>query len=178
MSHDEVITLQRYCAAGVNRLIARGGESFIGLVDEATVLKYPCVLRYSRGYAVESQLLEIFGSHSRIIGSKGLTKRRSRLEYAVNGNLCVYCSTSRTLRYDKSYDGVDKLLKQWYTFTKSESFTATSAYAPSFSTRCLISSYQTSRDCISHVTGKRYWMALHEKVPSHLHRGSISILRV
>ncbi len=54
------------------------------------MLKYPCIRGKTGDLLVENQLLEIIGSHPRIIGSKGLTSDGLRLEYAVNGDLKAY----------------------------------------------------------------------------------------
>jgi hypothetical protein len=73
MSHIEIIEVHRYYPNGIKWLIGRGGESYIGVVDESTVLKYTCIPGITSNLEVESQLLEILGNHPRIIGSKGLT---------------------------------------------------------------------------------------------------------
>lgn len=94
MPHIEIIEVHRYYPKGVERIIDRGGESYIGVVDESTVLKYPCIQGITSNLRVESKLLEILGSNPRIIGSKGLTDDSLRLECAVNGDLNGYITVN------------------------------------------------------------------------------------
>ncbi|RDL37460.1 Uncharacterized protein BP5553_04893 [Venustampulla echinocandica] len=94
MSHIEIIELHRYYPDGIKRIIGRGGQSYIGVVNESTVLKYPTIPGTTSNLQVESQLLEILGNHPRIIGSKGLTDDGLLLEYAVNGDLNSYIAAN------------------------------------------------------------------------------------
>jgi hypothetical protein len=94
MSDIEITEVHRYYPNGIKRIIGRGGESYIGVVDESTVLKYPCIPGRTSNLRVESRLLEILGNHARIIGSKGLTDAGLRLEYAVNGDLNGYLTAN------------------------------------------------------------------------------------
>lgn len=43
MSHIEIVEVHRYYPNGIERIIGRGGENYIGVIDESTVLKYPCI---------------------------------------------------------------------------------------------------------------------------------------
>lgn len=90
MSHIEIIQAHRYYPNGGKEMIGRGGGNYIGVLDETTVLNYPCIPGRDSSLEVESQLLEILGSHPRIIGAKGLTEAGLRLQYAVNGDLNRY----------------------------------------------------------------------------------------
>ncbi|TVY87071.1 hypothetical protein LAWI1_G008296 [Lachnellula willkommii] len=94
MSHIEVIEVHRYYPDSVKRIIGRGGDSYIGMIDETTVLKYPCIPNMTSNLRLENQFLKILGSHPRIIGSKGLTDDGLRLEYAVNGDLHAYITAN------------------------------------------------------------------------------------
>lgn len=94
MSHIEVIEVHRCYPDGVKRIIGRGGDSYIGMIDETTVLKYPCIPNMTSNLRLENQLLKILGSHPRIIGSRGLTDDGLRLEYAVNGDLNAYITAN------------------------------------------------------------------------------------
>jgi len=94
MSHVEIIEVHRYYPNTVKRIIGRCGESYIGVVDESTVLKCPCIPGITSNLRVETQLLEILGNHPRIIGSKSLTDDGLRLEYAVNGDLNGYTTAN------------------------------------------------------------------------------------
>jgi serine/threonine protein kinase len=101
MSHIEIIEVHRYYPNGIRRIIGRGGESFIGVIDESTVLKYPCKPGITSNLQIESQLLDILGNHPRIIGSKGLTDDGLRLEYAVNGDLNSYITANPATSLDQ-----------------------------------------------------------------------------
>ena len=101
MSHVEIIELHRYYPDGVKRIIGRGGENYIGVIDESTVLKYPCIPGMTTSLRIESQLLEILGGNPRIIRSKGTTDHGLLLEYAVNGNLQDYISANPDTSLDQ-----------------------------------------------------------------------------
>ena len=87
MAHVEIVKVHRYYPPGVSEIIARGGESFIGAIDDNTVLKYPCIPGSLESIRIEAQLLENLASHPRIIVSKGLTEHGLLLERASNGSL-------------------------------------------------------------------------------------------
>lgn len=92
-AHIEVIEVRRYRPPGVTDIIDRGGGSFIGLVDETTVLKYPCLPGDREGIEIEAELLRILGKHPRIIASNGLNEYGLVLQYAKNGNLYKYITS-------------------------------------------------------------------------------------
>ncbi|OQE15756.1 hypothetical protein PENFLA_c030G04835 [Penicillium flavigenum] len=79
-----------YYPPGASKVIGRGSWCYIGLVDESTVLKYPKHLEEGDNIQVKAQLLEIVGSHPRIIKSHGLTEHGLLLQYAPKGNLSDY----------------------------------------------------------------------------------------
>ncbi|OCL04049.1 kinase-like protein [Glonium stellatum] len=103
------IVIYAWCPRGVQNVIASGGNNFIGLVDENTVLKYPQIpsekppnligdeklctaLRKEAlvGLRVEEQILRILGHHDRIIGFKGKHQDGLLLEYMPNGSVADY----------------------------------------------------------------------------------------
>lgn len=43
MSYIEIVEVRRFFPLGVSEIIGRGGECFIGVIDDSTVMKYPCV---------------------------------------------------------------------------------------------------------------------------------------
>ncbi|KAL5323491.1 hypothetical protein ACEPPN_008028 [Leptodophora sp. 'Broadleaf-Isolate-01'] len=95
---------------GVKSTIASGSNSFIGLVDENTVLKYPQlpsetppgldfkrekiyrILRQGQltGLEVEEQILGVLGQHRRIIGFKGKHEEGLLLDRMPNGSVADY----------------------------------------------------------------------------------------
>jgi hypothetical protein len=52
-------------AKGVQHIIDRGMVFFVGLVDDETVLKYPCNCREIHLLRIENKLLEIAGDYQR-----------------------------------------------------------------------------------------------------------------
>ena len=99
--HVEVIEVHPYYPPGVTKIIGRGGENFIGVIDESTVLKYPCIPGSSESLQIEAQLLEILESHPRIIQSNGLTEHGLILQYAPNGNLRDYIESNLGISLDQ-----------------------------------------------------------------------------
>ncbi|RMZ72000.1 serine threonine kinase [Pyrenophora seminiperda CCB06] len=111
MNPYEFIT---WSPAGVKKVIDSGGNSWIGLVDENTVLKYPLVpadeedLFEPRGHAylqqireeavkgleVEEQILRHLGQHPRIVGLVGKNDDGLLLEYMTNGSIESYLRTN------------------------------------------------------------------------------------
>lgn len=67
MPHVEIIEVPRYYPPGVSEIIGRGGECFVGAIDEFTGLKYPCIPSNCESIQIEAQLLEALGSHPHII---------------------------------------------------------------------------------------------------------------
>jgi serine/threonine protein kinase len=95
MPHITDAVIHRYTPPTVKRIIARGGESWIGEVDETTVLKYPQVQgEITPELRIEAKMLDILGNHPRIVRSKGLTQHGLLLEFATNGNLHDFLTTS------------------------------------------------------------------------------------
>ncbi|PMD54983.1 uncharacterized protein K444DRAFT_645834 [Hyaloscypha bicolor E] len=121
---------------GVKSVIASGSNSFIGLVDENTVLKYPQipsekppgldfekekinrVLRQGQliGLDVEEQILGVLGQHRRIIGFKGKHEEGLLLEHMPNGSIemdIAGCRGCCVYSHEKSHSlhiGVGNLL--------------------------------------------------------------------
>ncbi|CCF44568.1 hypothetical protein CH063_13922 [Colletotrichum higginsianum] len=93
----EVIIIERYCPPGVKSIIAAGGSSFIGEVDDYTVFKYPLragdELTLNR-LDTERQLLDVVGPHERIIQLKGFSETGLYLERAVNGSVAQHLESA------------------------------------------------------------------------------------
>ena len=101
MSHIEIVEVRRYYPPGVSEIIGRGGESFIGLIDDFTVLKYPCIPGNLESIHIEAKLLEVLGNHPRIIASKGLTEHGLLLQRASNGSLSDYITSQSFISFDR-----------------------------------------------------------------------------
>lgn len=101
MSNVEILHVRRYYPLGVSEIIGRGGESFIGVLDESTVLKYPCIPGNNEGIQIEARLLEAIGSHPRIIATEGLTKYGLVLQRAWNGCLNDYIASQPAIPFDR-----------------------------------------------------------------------------
>ncbi|KAJ5852891.1 hypothetical protein N7534_005434 [Penicillium rubens] len=112
MSHVEIIEVRSYYPPGVSEIIGRGGECFVGAIDEFTVLKYPCIHGEYERIRMEAQLLDVLGSHPRIIASKGLTEDGLVLQRASNGSMHDFSYHSRLYLSIGNYSGVNKLRKQ------------------------------------------------------------------
>jgi hypothetical protein len=76
ISNVEIIHVYRYYPLGVLEIIGRSGESFIGVLDEFTVLKYPYIPSNDEGIRTEARLLEVVGSYPRIIALGGIMEHR------------------------------------------------------------------------------------------------------
>jgi hypothetical protein len=103
----DIITYAWY-PRGVKSVIASGGNNYIGLVDENTVLKYPQLPSekpsgldfeqekiYRRqqqltGLDVEEQIFGVLGEHRRIIRFKGKHEEGLLLERMPNGSVADY----------------------------------------------------------------------------------------
>ena len=101
MSNVEIVHVRRYSPPGVSEIIGRGGESFIGVLDESTVLKYPCIPGNNESIQTEARLLEVIGSHPRIIATEGLTKHGLVLQRASNGCLNDYIASQPAISFDR-----------------------------------------------------------------------------
>ena len=89
---DKPVTYSQYYPPGVKRVLASGTSSWIGEVDETTVLKYPLDLEGKDRIRleIERKILEAIGPHPRIIGLKGYTDIGMYLERATKGTLADY----------------------------------------------------------------------------------------
>ncbi|RDA95351.1 hypothetical protein CP533_3447 [Ophiocordyceps camponoti-saundersi (nom. inval.)] len=87
----------QYWPNGVHKILACGSTAFIGKIDDFTVLKYPRERGYLACIEHEHRLLEIVGSHERIIAiaGQGLTDCGLYLERASNGDLATFVLGSR-----------------------------------------------------------------------------------
>ncbi|EER38516.1 conserved hypothetical protein [Histoplasma capsulatum H143] len=92
-SHIEIVEVRRYYPPGVSEIIGRGGECFIGAIDDLTVMKYPCIPGNLESIHTEAHLLGVLGTHPRIIASKGLTDHGLLLQRAANGSLSDYIAS-------------------------------------------------------------------------------------
>lgn len=82
-----------YRPEGVKRFLGLGGNCFVGLVDENTVLKYVRVPNDGVAKAsldAEARIYEAIGTHQRIIKFKGRQDNGILLEYAPGGSLSEY----------------------------------------------------------------------------------------
>jgi len=87
------IYLTIYCPGDVTACLTTGTNSFIGLVDETTVLKYPHIPGDEKALALlglEARIFQAIGPHKHIIGFKGLTKDGLLLERAHFGSISEY----------------------------------------------------------------------------------------
>jgi serine/threonine protein kinase len=73
-----------YLPDGVVEVIGFGSSSFIGRLDDKTILKYPRVPREQwERLVIEERMYKVLGSHPRIIPCFGLDERGLKLEYAM-----------------------------------------------------------------------------------------------
>ncbi|MCJ1396470.1 hypothetical protein MMC18_009360, partial [Xylographa bjoerkii] len=92
-NHVMEIEIPFYCPEPVKKFLAVGGNSFIGLVDNSTVFKYPRLRNDTEATAsldVEARLFEIIGFHARIIGFRGQGNNGLFIEYAPHGSLAQH----------------------------------------------------------------------------------------
>lgn len=87
------VEIALYCSKEVTECLTMGTNSFIGLVNNMTVLKYPST-RYDKkalaALGLEARILQLIGPHKHIIGFKGLTDSGLLLERASFGSIAVY----------------------------------------------------------------------------------------
>lgn len=91
-SHHAV-EINLYYPENVKDVISMGSSSFIGLVDETTVMKYPHHANDEAKHSsldIEAQILEAIGDHDRIIRLNWRTSAGLLLEYASHGSLGRY----------------------------------------------------------------------------------------
>ena len=82
-----------YKPEGVTEFLGLGADSFIGIVDETTILKYPKMPGDKTGLAtldLEAQILTTIGPHEHIIGYKGQREDGLLLERAQNGSIAQF----------------------------------------------------------------------------------------
>lgn len=102
MAHVTHIYLEPYTPPGVKRLVdPSGGSCNIGEIDDTTVLKYPREKEDMEQVRIEAKMLDLLGSHPRIIQSKGLTKHGLLLEFMPNGNAHDYLSAHSDVSLDQ-----------------------------------------------------------------------------
>jgi len=66
---------------GVTEILGGGNSSFVGLLDDGTVLKFPHLLAESlEEFEAEAAIYQALGSHPRIIGFLGRSEHGIRLE--------------------------------------------------------------------------------------------------
>lgn len=90
MLNVELVHVYRYYPLGVSEIISRGGESFIRVLNEFTVLKYLYIPGNNESIQTETQLLKIAGSYPRIIILRDITVYRLILQCALNRSLNDY----------------------------------------------------------------------------------------
>jgi serine/threonine protein kinase len=77
-----------YFPKGVKKVIGFGSSSFIGLLDDKTVLKYPRTAEEEwKRIVIEQRIYNAIGSHPRILACYGLDERGLKLEYASRGTV-------------------------------------------------------------------------------------------
>lgn len=97
------VELKMYFPGNVRDFLSRGCSSFIGLIDEKTVLKYPTIAGDEEAHkflGLEARIFLAIGPHKHIIGFKGQTDDGLLLEHAPFGSVYDY------LRYN--YPGLQQ----------------------------------------------------------------------
>ena len=87
-----------YKPEGVTEFLGLGADSFIGIVDETTILKYPKTPGDTTALAtldIEAQILMSIGSHKYIIGYKGKREDGLLLERAQHGSIAQFFKTHK-----------------------------------------------------------------------------------
>lgn len=82
-----------YKPEGVTGFLGLGADSFIGIVDDTTILKYPKSPGDKTALAIldlEAQILTTIGSHKHIIGYKGQREDGLLLERAQHGSIAQF----------------------------------------------------------------------------------------
>ncbi|KAF2254208.1 kinase-like protein [Trematosphaeria pertusa] len=84
----EYRTVPLYLPKGVDKVIGFGSSSFIGRVNDDTVLKYPRIAGEQWDtFVIEQRIYKALGSHPRILAFYGLDERGLKLEYATRGTV-------------------------------------------------------------------------------------------
>lgn len=84
------IEISTHLPPGVEKIIDRGGSTFVGKVDDFTVLEYPLVPGQIGPLELEDQMFRHLGPHPIIIEHQGITADGILLAFAVNGSLEAY----------------------------------------------------------------------------------------
>ncbi|KAL9122456.1 MAG: hypothetical protein Q9187_000985 [Circinaria calcarea] len=82
-----------YKPEGVTEFLGLGSDSFIGAIDETTILKYPKAPGDKTALAIlglEAQILTTIGPHKHIIGFKGQREDGLLLERAPHGSVVQF----------------------------------------------------------------------------------------
>lgn len=82
-----------YKPEGVTKFLGLGADSFIGIVNETTIFKYPKAPGDKTALAVlaiEAQILRTIGPHKHIIGFKGQRDDGLLLERALRGSIAHF----------------------------------------------------------------------------------------
>ena len=82
-----------YKPEGVTEFLGLGSNSFIGTIDETTVLKYPKTPGDRTALAIlglEAQILTTIGPHKHIVGFKGRREDGLLLERALHGSIVQF----------------------------------------------------------------------------------------
>ena len=104
MDTASATVVHAYFPPGVQRILNAGSTSFICLLDDKTVLKYPHEQEQDHARLnVEATILKVLGSHFKIIKLKGEDKSGLRLELAPHGWLDEYLrdTTSTIMLWDR-----------------------------------------------------------------------------
>lgn len=112
-SEPEVIHYSWYCPPGVQDIIANGTATYVGAVDEFTVLKYPAAPGGSlQSLEHEYRIYKHIGSHRRILAAKDFTHQGLYLERAPNGTIHEYLSEGeRTVTMQRRAAWVQQLVE-------------------------------------------------------------------
>ncbi|PYI35300.1 kinase-like protein, partial [Aspergillus indologenus CBS 114.80] len=120
-SNVTVIKTLRYCPPQVTSIISRGGGNFIGLINDTTVLKYPCAAGNMEGLEIEARLLEAY------IDSKPSISLWQRLQWCrqaaeavehIHQRNIIHCDIN--LRNFLLDDNLDLLLADFQGMLKTE----------------------------------------------------------
>lgn len=125
MTNAEIVEVHSYRPPGVSEIIARGGGTFIGAVDDTTVLKYPLIPDDRESIETEARLLEVLGEHPRTIASRGLTVT---VFFCNEPSMDAWMTTwSLSPQYPsaRDYIGVNKPPKHLARYTANASYIAT-----------------------------------------------------
>lgn len=93
----DVIDVPTHLPQGVKRIIETGGGSFIGIMDDQTVLKYPFYIGAALDQLeLEKRMFCHVGPHPYLIEYKGMTADGIKLAFAPNGALGPYIESNST----------------------------------------------------------------------------------